>query len=66
VNQATWGMQVHSENIASRIVTKFKNMRRVLKRWSKDISNITNLIKRCNEVLMVVDKLEEQRQLHQP
>jgi hypothetical protein len=31
VIQAMWGMQVHLENTVSRIVTKFKDMRRVLK-----------------------------------
>lgn len=50
-------------NSATRIAAKFKNLRRVLKRWSQGISKLNKLIKASNEVLLVLDKLEEQRPL---
>jgi len=39
-------------------------LRKVLKKWSKSISKINNLVANCNEVLGILDKLEEQRTLY--
>jgi hypothetical protein len=64
--QAAWSTSVRAEGSASIIAAKFKNLRRVLKRWSKDISKLANLVKECNEVLVVLDKLEERRALSIP
>lgn len=63
VVQAAWSMPIRAANSASRMAAKFKNLRRVLKRWSKGIRRLTTLINKCNEILLVVDKLEEQRLL---
>jgi hypothetical protein len=57
--QATWSTSVRAKGSASIIAAKFKNIRRVLKRWSKDISKLANVIKESNGVLAVLDKLEE-------
>jgi hypothetical protein len=62
--QETWDSQVKTTNGATRIATKFKALRRVLKRWSKNISKLTNLIKERNEIILILDKLEEQRYLY--
>jgi hypothetical protein len=60
----TWESQVQASNSATRIAAKFKNLRRTLKKWSKGICKLSNLIQVCNETILVLDKLEEQRQLH--
>jgi hypothetical protein len=62
----TWEFQVQASNSATKIAAKFKNLRRVLKRRSKGISKLTNLIQNCNEAILVLEKLEEQRQLYIP
>jgi hypothetical protein len=61
--QEAWGIQVQSGNATSRIAAKLKNLRRALKHC-RGISKISNLIKRCNELILILDKLEEQRQLY--
>jgi hypothetical protein len=45
------------------IVAKFKNNINALKRWSKNISRLNLLISNGNDVILVLDKLEEQRVL---
>lgn len=59
----SWDTSTRACNSAARIAAKFKLLRRVLKRWSKGISKLTNLIKKCNDILLIMDKLEEQRPL---
>jgi hypothetical protein len=56
--QATWDIQVQPTNIVPRIAVKFKNLRRTMKRWSKEQRKLTNVIKNCNEDLLILDKLE--------
>jgi hypothetical protein len=60
----TWESQVQASNTATKIATKFKVLRRNLKNWSKGISRLSNLIQICNETVLILDKLEEQRNLH--
>jgi hypothetical protein len=64
--EQSWKSQVQAANSASIIPAKFKALRRALKNWSKGISKLGNLIKACNEAILVLDKLEEQRQLSTP
>ena len=59
----TWNTDIRATNSVTRIATKLKLLRRTLKKWSKGISKINNLILQCNEVLSILDKLEEQRNL---
>jgi hypothetical protein len=48
-------------------VAKFKQLKRVLKKWALGLSKIKkNLIKQCDAVLAVLDKLEENRVLYPP
>jgi hypothetical protein len=61
--QNAWNTEVRASNGVTKIAAKFKLLRRVLKKWSKSISRINNLITQCNDVLSVMDKLEEQRPL---
>jgi hypothetical protein len=61
--QNTWNSKVRATNSVTKVTAKFKLLRRVLKKWSKVISIINNLIVQCNKVLSILDKVEEQRQL---
>jgi hypothetical protein len=56
--------EVISSNSSTRVAAKFKLLRRVLKIWALGLSNLKKQIKQCNEVLLVLDKLEENRPLH--
>lgn len=62
--EQVWSTPVRGPNIAAKITAKFKSLRRALKKWNHHISKLAKLIKNCNEVLAVLDKLEEQKQLH--
>lgn len=61
--QSVWNTPITANNSTTLIAAKFKLLRRVLKRWSKGISKLTILVKKCNEILLVMDKLKEQRPL---
>jgi hypothetical protein len=37
--QSTWNKEVRSSNGVTKIVAKFKLLRKVLKKWNKSISN---------------------------
>jgi len=62
--QAVWNTNVRATNSATRITAKFKLLRRALKRWGKPLARLSNLIQECNKILVVLDKLEEQRTLY--
>lgn len=61
---SVWNTNVNATSSASRITAKFKLLRAALKKWSKGLSNLNNLIKDCNNSLEVLDALEEQRALY--
>jgi len=61
--QSVWNSEVRGSNAATRITAKFKLLRRAIKRWTKGMAQLSNLIKECNSVLLILDKLEEQRPL---
>jgi hypothetical protein len=48
------------------MVAKFKQLRRVLKKWALGFSKIKNLIKQCDAILVILDKLEENMTLYPP
>jgi hypothetical protein len=54
-----WNKGIRIVSSAARIVAKFKNVRYTLKNWSKSTSSLNRLITNCNEIILVVDKLEE-------
>lgn len=58
-----WNKETRTASSATKIVAKFKNVRYALKKWSKSTSNLNHLISNWNEVILVIDKLEEQRYL---
>jgi hypothetical protein len=56
-----WHREVRAYSSLAIIVAKFKNNINALKRWSKNISRLNLLISNGNDVILVLDKLEEQR-----
>lgn len=61
--QQVWNAQVQGTNSANIIAAKFKLLRRVLKKWGKTLTQLNNTIKECNQVLLTLDALEENRPL---
>jgi len=51
---------------AANISVKFKELRKALKFWSKNISHLAKLIEICNKVILFLDSLEECRALFLP
>jgi hypothetical protein len=66
VVQSVWQSKVRTNNSATRIVAKFKLLRRVLKKWAMGLSKLKQLIKQCNSMLSILDKLEENRPHYPP
>jgi hypothetical protein len=66
VVQAAWSKPVNRTDIASVLSAKFKNLRYDLKYWSKNISNLSMLIDKCNIVIFYLDCLQEFRDLTVP
>ena len=58
-----WNTSVRSRNSGHAINEKLKLLRRVLKRWAKNLSNLSLLISNCNLTIAFFDKLEEIRDL---
>lgn len=53
--------KVRTSSSLVRISAKFKNVRYALMKCSKSTSKLNLLISNCNEIILVLDKLEEQR-----
>jgi hypothetical protein len=62
--ESAWNSHHNSGNSAHIFSAKFKNLRRILKHWSKGISNLSKLIANCNMTIAFLDKLEELRPLY--
>jgi hypothetical protein len=62
--ESVWNSHHNSGNSAHIVSAKFKNLRRILKHWSKGISNLSKLIANCNMTIAFLDKLEELRPLY--
>jgi hypothetical protein len=61
--QAVWQSEFKSTCSATKLSTKFKLLRRMLRRWAQNLSNLKKQIQVCNEVVLILDKLEENRRL---
>jgi hypothetical protein len=59
-----WTAPTRCSNSAQIVTTKFKLLRRILKSWSKNLSNLSKLISNCNLTIEFFDKLEEIRSLY--
>jgi hypothetical protein len=58
-----WALSVHG-NAAKRINAKFKLLRKGLKKWSGNLSNIDTCIDNCNKIIFMLDEYEDARELH--
>ena len=54
----------NTKDAANILAGKLKNTRYSLKNWSKHLSNLTALIKLCNEVIFFLDSVEDCRPMH--
>jgi hypothetical protein len=59
-----WASPVNVCNSAHVISAKFEILRRALKLWSKNLSNLSRLIANCNMTVAFFDRLEEIRSLY--
>jgi mannosylglycoprotein endo-beta-mannosidase len=62
--KTVWLTPVNVCNSAHAISAKFKLLRRTLKLWSKNLSNLSKLIANCNMMVAFFDRLEEVRTLY--
>jgi hypothetical protein len=62
--KTVWLTPVNVCNSAHIISAKFKLLRRTLKLWSKNLSNLSKLIANCNMTVAFFDRLEEIRALY--
>lgn len=58
-----WSNHGTGLDAAKNITSKFKSLRKGLKKWSKGLSKLSSLIANCNLVIAFIDKLEEIRDL---
>ena len=58
-----WNKHVYAPSMAGILSAKFKNLRYALKKWGKSLFHYKGLISKCNEVILILDKLEEERSL---
>jgi hypothetical protein len=63
VVQSVWQSEIQASNSATRLTAKFKLLRKVLKRWARGLSRLKDHIIVCNQTLLIMDKLEENRTL---
>ena len=54
----------NTKDAANILAGRLKNTRYSLKNWSKHLSNLTALIKLCNEVIFFLDSIEDCRPMH--
>jgi hypothetical protein len=63
VVQAAWNILVEYSDSAKKVNGKFKNLRRSLKLWAKNLPCLKKVISKVNEVIEMLDIFEEMRPL---
>ena len=58
-----WSRHIISKNNAHKITAKFKRLRQGLKQWAKSKASFKLSIKNTNEVILLLDKVEEFKNL---
>lgn len=61
--ESIWSQPLHEDNSAKLITAKFKRLRKDLKIWSKNLSNLAGIIKATNATIFMWDLSEEFRDL---
>jgi hypothetical protein len=64
--ERVWNSPVKPLSTSGIITAKLKNLRYELKRWGKNISHLKDLIGKCNYVILLLDQLEDERDLSRP
>jgi hypothetical protein len=59
----SWSMDSRKKHCSAIIADKFKCLRYALKKWQMSISKLKLLIQKCNRVILILDTLEENRNL---
>jgi hypothetical protein len=54
-----WSIPTYHLDKARILGAKFKNLRRVLRHWHKQISNLASTIAYSKELILLIDKFEE-------
>jgi hypothetical protein len=63
IMQYGWSIPVGTYDKAKRVMGKFKNLRRVLRTWQLQLSNLASVISNNKMVILFLDILEEFRDL---
>jgi hypothetical protein len=63
VVQKAWNIPVNFPDSAKRVNAKFKNLRRSLKLWAKNLTCLKQNIAKVNDTIELLDILEEYRHL---
>lgn len=58
-----WAILVQQQDKVKKLVAKFKNLRRVLRAWQAQISNLSSTIKNVRLLLSLLELMEEYRDL---
>lgn len=58
VMQNGWAIPTSQTDKAKKVVNKLKNLIRVLREWSKQLSNLAATISNTKEIIMLLDILE--------
>lgn len=66
VVKGIWSQNVQEEGSEKRISAKFKRLRKGLKIWSKNLSQLSAKIRTTNPVILLLDSMEEFRPLPTP
>jgi hypothetical protein len=64
--ERVWNSPVKPLSASGIITAKLKNLRYELKRWGKNLSHLKDLIGKCNYVILLLDQLEDERDLSRP
>jgi hypothetical protein len=57
---------VKAKSTSAIIGAKLKNLRYELKRWGKSLSHFKDLVAKCNHVILLLDQIEDARDLSRP
>jgi exonuclease III len=63
VLQHGWNLPTLPMDKAKALSSKFKNLRRVLKAWKNQLPNLSKTIQNCKDFILLLDNLEEHRDL---
>jgi hypothetical protein len=61
--KVNWETAAYKNDPALMLNGKFKKLRLGLKKWSRNFSNLSKIISKCNYTLALIDGLEDQRSL---